>query len=499
MTKLFISLFFLLGLLLMTTALRANNIRIENVSIASQNTGQNYYMIEFDLAWDNSWRTSTFESNWDAAWVFLKFTPQNAQNWQHAWLNYNNGSNDGHIATGGATIRTLRNSYGTTTNGIGIMVYRNTDGIGNVDYQSLQVRWNYGANGLADDEAIEISVHAVEMVYVPQGAFYAGDGMGDFGQFEAGNSGQAFQITSENALTLGGTNANNLSNHNAANMLNADDFDYSTTQTLPAGFPKGYAAFYCMKYEVSQEQYADFLSHLSSAQRSDRSGPFYVNAVNVFPVRDGNHWAEADFPWRPMHYLSWADMATYLDWAGLRPMSELEYEKACRGALDPQLNELAWGNESWYTPELYTYENEGTPEETIATGMGTYAGNANSNSIYSGSATPVRCGIFAASAENKSRQETGATYWGIMEMSGNCYELVISVGNAQSRDFTGLHGDGVVTGTGNASFTLLLNWAFVSAIGVGYRSSEVSTRYGANYNNADRERWHGIRGVRTAN
>lgn len=475
----------------------ANNIQIENVSLASQNTAQDFYTIQFDLSWDNSWRTSTFESNWDAAWVFVKYTIKDQQDWRHADLHYVNGTSDGHSVPGNASIRTLNNTY-NTANGIGVMIYRSTDGIGTISFPSVQIRWDYGDNGLADDDIIEISVHAVEMVYVPQGDFYAGDGQQDFGQFEAGNTGQPFQITSEAQLTLGGTNSNNLSNNNAINMLNDDDFDYATTRTLPAGFPKGHDAFYCMKYETSQEQYAAFLSHLTSDQRSPRSGPQYVNAINVFPLRDGTHWATADFPYRPMHYISWADMATYLDWAGLRPMSELEYEKACRGPREGVPNEYAWGNASWYTPGLYTISGDGA-NEIVVDGLAVNAGNANSNSIYSGANLPVRCGIFAASATNKTRQETGATYWGIMEMTGNCYELMISVGNSQTRDFDGLHGDGNLQGSGNASFSLLADWAFVNAVGIGYRSSEVSTRYAANYNTSTRERWHGIRGIRSAN
>lgn len=485
-------------LVLLPFSLYSNNIQVENVAIESQNTTDDYYMISMDVSWSNSWRTSTYESNWDAAWVFIKYTLKNQQEWDHAYLHYVDGTNDGHIAPGGCTINTSNNSYGDLDRGIGVFIYRSSDGIGDVSYQNIQLRWDYGENGLADDDVVEISVNAIEMVYIPEGQFYVGDGQGDFGQFEAGDTGDPFLITSEGSLTLGGTNSNNLSNNNAINMLNDDDFDYATTQTLPADFPKGFQAFYTMKYEASQEQYAEFLRRLTSTQRSPRSGPHYVNAVNVFPITDGTHWAIADFAWRAMHYTSWLDMATYLDWAGLRPISELEFEKACRGPQDAVLNELAWGNNSWYITELYTFANNNSPSETIIGGLGVGAGNANSNSIYSGSATPVRCGIFAASAVNKTRQETGATYYGLMEMSGNCYELMISLGNSQTRDFSGRHGDGTITSSGNASFTLLTDWAFASATGVGYRSSEISTRYGANYNNADRELWHGIRGVRTA-
>ncbi|MCM1030075.1 MAG: glycine-rich protein, partial [Oscillibacter sp.] len=40
---------------------------------------------------------------------------------------------------------------------------------------------------------------------------------------------------------------------------------------------------------------------------------------------------------------------------------------------------------------------------------------------------PVRCGLFATSATNQT--QAGATYWGVMEMSGNLKELCVSVGN----------------------------------------------------------------------
>ena len=44
-----------------------------------------------------------------------------------------------------------------------------------------------------------------------------------------------------------------------------------------------------------------------------------------------------------LFYMCWADCATYADWAGLRPMTELEFEKACRGPLKPVPDEYAWG------------------------------------------------------------------------------------------------------------------------------------------------------------
>ncbi|MFK7972418.1 MAG: SUMF1/EgtB/PvdO family nonheme iron enzyme [Bacteroidia bacterium] len=489
----------LLILTSLSLSLCANNIQVTNVSLASQDAVRDFYMIEFDLSWENSWRSSTYESNWDAAWVFVKVTLKNQADWQHASLHYINGTSDGHVMPAGATYRTANNSYGTTSEGKGIFIYRDADGFGNVNFQNIQIRWDYGADGFRDADILEISVHGIEMVYVPQGAFYVGDGEGDYGQFEAGNTGNPYRITSEAAIILGGTNANNLSNNNAVNVNDPDDFDYGTLRSLPAAFPKGYDAFYCMKYETSQAQYASFLTKLTEVQKTDRDGPFTVNGSNVFPIRDGEGFAIADNPERAMDYLSWADIAAYLDWAALRPMSELEYEKACRGPLDPVEGEYAWGNRSWYRDWLYTLENAGTAQERITDGMGEGVGNANPFLSTVGGAELLRCGIFAASSVNHTRQETGATYWGIMEMTGNALEPLISVGNSQSRDFSGRHGDGTVTGSGNASFTLLTDWAFVNAVGVGRKYESVSRRLFINATRTDRVGYHGLRGVRTAN
>ncbi|MEZ4688543.1 MAG: hypothetical protein R3B47_21510, partial [Bacteroidia bacterium] len=64
---------------------------------------------------------------------------------------------------------------------------------------------------------------------------------------------------------------------------------------------------------------------------------------------------------------------------------------------------------------------------------------------------PVRCGIFAASATNPTREETGATYYGIMEMSGNLVERGVSMEFAPGLAFTGSHGDGLIDSIGNTN------------------------------------------------
>ena len=141
------------------------------------------------------------------------------------------------------------------------------------------MRWDYGVDGLADADSVEICVFGIEMVYIPQASFFIGDGLATFGQFEAATSGAPYQVTSEGLLTLGGGGAGSLGNNNGTGMTPADDYNDATPQTLPAAFPKGFNDFYIMKYELSQEQYVGFMNKLTRAQQTVR---MLANAAGEF-------------------------------------------------------------------------------------------------------------------------------------------------------------------------------------------------------------------------
>lgn len=429
----------LIPVLALTCMMQAlsNNIQVSNVALTGQNAGANTYQVKFDISWENSWRTSTFESNYDAAWIFVKYRVTPGVIWDHATI-----STTGNVAPTGGTVH-------VPSDGVGAFLYRNTNGMGNVNYTNVELRWNYGT-AFPDDAILEICVFAIEMVYVPQGAFLAGDAtLSPHGAFQTGDVNNPFNITSEASLTLGGTSTSNLSNNNNAGMTTADDFNYTTTQTLPAAYPKGFNALFVMKYEISQGQYADFLNKLTNAQATPRfpgfngSNQHTINNTGVPP----NIYV-AGSPDRACNYLGWADVAAYADWSGLRPMSELEFEKICRGTRPAAPDEYAWGT-PWVFNQAYTYANSGMPNE-VATNAATGSGNA----IYittRGTSGPRKCGLAAASVVTPTRQEAGATYYGVMEMSGNVWETTVSLGSAAGRAFVANHGNGIINSLGQST------------------------------------------------
>jgi formylglycine-generating enzyme required for sulfatase activity len=472
MKQIFIATATALMLLLAVGTANANNITVSNVSIAEMNTTSGYVMINFNISWENSWRISSGPSNWDAAWLFVKYRVGTGD-WQHATLSTTSGQ---HVAPSGSTIAAV-------SDGKGVFMYRSANGTGTVTWTNAQLRWNYQTDGVASNATnVEVKIIGIEMVYVPTGAFYVGDNKTSEASFFSGGTTNPYQITSENAITVANT---------AGNLYYTTGGDYGDgAGPIPAAFPKGYAAFYCMKYQITQGQYAEFLNLLTSAQATNR----YPNLNgNIRHTISGSHPNfSASTPDRACNYLSWADGIAYMDWSCLRPMTELEYEKACRGTLTPVSGEYAWGSTSITTAATIT--NDGTANETTTTG------NCNSNNwgIIDG---PLRVGCFAKAGT--TRVQSGATYYGIMEMHGNTREKTVTVGNVTGRNFTGINGDGVLDINGHCNTS---NCPDNTAVGSGLRGGDwfgdyftygtISTRIHATYTTTPRSLLYGFRGVR---
>ena len=466
----------------------ANNISISNISLENLNESSGWVQVEFDLSWENSWRISAGPSNYDAAWVFIKYRV-NSGNWQHAQLALTD-----FVATDGSVVDVV-------PDGIGAFVYRDSDGSGDINLQNLRLRWDYGS--INPNDIIDVQVFAIEMVYVPESAFALGGTSGnEIGKFYSSLSSQSYNVTSENAINIA-TGIGNLY-YSVATGNPGDQLG-----PIPATFPKGYNAFYCMKYEASQSQWVSFFNTLSSNQKTenDITGPSGKNDDNEVS-RNAISWVSGATnattlnPDIPMNYISNLNVSAYLDWAGLRPMTELEYEKACRGPIPAKSGEFAWGNAN-VALNPHTVINGAEPNELI-TNLETGTGNmaySETNGLTNG---PKRCGVFAASAVNKTREETGGSYYGIMELSGNVYERCITVGNPEGRSFTNANGDGVLTASGLANVN---SWPLAN-IGWGFRGgsyvnqsiyTRISDRNDAANSFSGANSRIGFRGVRSAN
>lgn len=389
----------------------ANNVVVTNVNLGPQvKTGPlatHYTHVNYDISWENSWRTSTNESNYDGCWIFVKYRKQSTSAWQHATIDI-----AGQVMPSGSTIK-------TSADGKGVWMYRNSDGIGNVSWSAAGLKWNYGADGVLDNENVEIRVFAVEMVYVPQSPFNLGNASGETYKFRDGLINTWFPITSENMITCG---------TNAGNLYAAGNFQSSGN--IPANFPKGFNAFWCMKYEISNQQYLDFLNSLDQTNANARNS---IGSTGSVPAMEISNPEKAALIGIPRNVLAW------FDWSAMRPLTEMEFEKACRGGNNvPVSLEFAWGNTS-ITP-INTPSNLNANNETWENG------NANYNG---GPGYAMRCGALATSSSN--RTTSGATFYGIMEMSGNLSEVVVYAGNPESRSFDGKHGDGVLNESAEAN------------------------------------------------
>lgn len=426
-------------LMAFTGILLANNISIGNLSLIGKNTTEKYVMVQFDISWENSWRTSTADPyNWDAAWVFIKYRVPGGE-WKHALLN-----NTGHTAPAECAITPgllyPDKAFDATTNlAMGAFIFRSADGKGTFAATEVQLRWYYGANSLLDIARVDIQVFAIEMVYVPKGNFYLGTGGLERCHFFCPFSYDDPYEANSNPVTVQGQSIFS----NPIN-LGAKDFDWkegidlnhiqnfwigggaftNKKETL-TNFPWGYPGFYCMKYEVSQQQYIDFLNTLTKTQ-----------ATNRYPSSRGMYLANGVYsttnPYKACS-MSILDGLAYGDWAGLRPMSEMEFEKACRGPKKPVKYEYAWGNKNIIRATVIY--NPGANNETV---------NDNANvANNSGVSSPLRVGVFAKA--NTTREQSGASYYGIMEMSGGQFETVIGVTGPVGRAYNGTHGDGILS------------------------------------------------------
>ena len=480
-------------LLFLPDLAKCNNLKINNLQLVTPDR------ISLEISWKNSWNLpdTTAPGNHDAVWLFVKWTNAGGP-WSHVQIDSDSTK---HTSTSMLVLI-------PSSDGIGIMIRRSAFGSGDILFQPIELALSQSITGTM----FELSAYGIEMVYVPEGSFFLGDGQ-QFHHFREESSGNPFLVSSAGSI----------------NGLSVGD-SIPIPQMIPDSFPNGYEGFYLMKYEITQDQYCDFLNTLEYDQQAARTaispsqlvgnwamttfGPFRnrivirhsgspPNLPAVFALdRQGNSVFNEpdDGGGRAASYLTWNDVAAYLDWAGLRPMTELEFEKACRGPESPLGGEFAWGTAS--VVDANTLVMDGTSMESVSEVSTSTAGLASHG--YLGPSGPLRSGF--GGSDSSSRLQLGAGYYGHAELSGNLWETCVSV-NQTGIGFTGESGDGQLSPIGEANQmswpsaegAIVRGGAHNSGITGPYRDLAISDRFYADLVPNTRRNTTGGRGAITLN
>lgn len=471
----------------------ANDVRIRGEAKV-QAINENTALITFPLSWEHSWRES---ESWDGVYLFVKYRRVGVNEpWHHAYL-----KEEGHRATGGGNVPAMEflpvkvenwnvlrydtiyagNYYPTsiyTEPAVpGVFLFRRVKGNGNIDIPRVSLEWDFKQGDLnlyhdvtIDDirnNRIEVSVQAVEMVFVPNGPYYLGDRVSGY-SFVSKDFDSAFYMDTDDSVKV-------------YIMGAAGSTGVKSAWVVPGLYPSGYTGFYTMKYEVSQEQYVNFLNRITYADQKKRIEndldalkpgqfafgkkdlPNYRNGIILqerFSTNDtavifgfdlnGDNPINSDDDGKSIACgsLTPDDVRAYSDWIGLRPHSEMEYEKSARQrnpAVVANSRSFAWGTpnfvalQNWNTS---TMSGDNSEEEKVLIANPAGQGRMNGPKVHN--LGPVRCGAFATEASDM--YTAGASKWGVMELTGNLAEIYYNA--RQGKDFNGeVFGDGNIWST----------------------------------------------------
>jgi formylglycine-generating enzyme required for sulfatase activity len=428
-------------------SLLANNLKLSNLNLVDSQT------LTVTVQWQHSWNVKGLKSpyNHDAAWLFFKYQKEGSNRWQHVSLSSQNMNHE--ITRGDPGLVSLEAVRDET----GLFIKRKQRGSGAVPQQSLSIQL---AKPL-DKGRYQFRAFGIEMVKVKTDSFYLGDGASNHA-LQVANSGKPYKVTHEGSIPVDST---------GNSLTSADKFP--PARDIPPDYPTGYEGFYAMKYEISQAQYVSFLNTLSPTQQANRIGndPTANKGTTAFPRSRGNRngivikepakggqpavfacdanpsspiGAVDDGLNRACNFLKWADVAAYLDWAGLSPMTETAFEKLCRGPQKPVKLGFAWGTDK--VTDANNLVNDGTPRESVKEPFKAQHGIASHG--YAGPKGPLRNGFNGTDSSN--RLTIGAGYYGALELSGNLWELVVTL-NQKGLNFKGNPGDGDLNNQGYAN------------------------------------------------
>ena len=410
---------FLIPFLLLTTLtnLSASDLKISNIEFQLDKDTTITPRVKMNIEWNNAWHNNR---NKDGVWIFIKF------NTTSGWYRHAKIAKDGHQIIDNP--KNIKGHFETGDNQAGLFLALDQNHRGKVNW-TIEVLLDRKSIEQVNFWQSQCKVYGIEMVYIPQGEFVLGDpgeaAMEHYAFYQSkgdGEKGGLYKIASESQAIKVGPEAGSL-----YYQVKTQAYQGDQKGTIPAAFPKGFQAFYCMKYELTQGQYVDFLNSISNDQTYHRANfngrDYYKNRGSIYFDRQSEKYV-AESPNRPCNYITWDDAMAYADWAGLRPMTEFEFTKASRGPEEPIAGEYPWGTAS---------------KAKLQRGVDLNDELVMFNEMDESELT------------NQNREVFGASYYWVMDLAGSLWEKVVTIGDEKGRAFTGNHGDGRVNGMGFAN------------------------------------------------
>lgn len=401
-------------LLLLAIPCLGSGIKVQN-SLFYKEAGRAYAVM--DISWENAFHVESDDGTYhDAAWLFFRWVNNEKKGYFPIHV-----KQEGHrqVSTGQPQVDlTFRPSH----DGMGVFISLTNPGEEDISTRivvELEVSDFDGINPRRQ----QLVPYAIEMVYVPEGPVTLGSpNTTDYGAlYQSDANGKPkglYQIKKENQTIEIGPENNKLY-YEAERGYEGDQ-----KGTIGKDYPKGVNGFYIMKYEPTQGQYADFLNCLPPAKQEPNdlslAEGYYDNRGTIRKV-DGIY--VADKPDRPCNYISWDEGIAYADWAGLRPMTEFEYTKACRGSREPVENEFPWNTNE----KIQVRRQVDGNGDLVYLDLDEGAINENNRDLY------------------------GVSLFRVHDLAGSMWERMISIGHEDGRNFTGSHGDGQLSEEGKAT------------------------------------------------
>ena len=408
-----VRIFVLLGMTTVPGVARANELQVSTGALQRDGGGATL-RVPVRVSWKNSWRNAR---NHDAVWLFVKLRVPPNVGYRHVRIA--GTSNEG--GSSPFTCQSSADRVGIFCRPAASTHRGDITGSIIVEIDTASVPPSVRAA-----QGLEARAFGLEMVYIPDGPFSVGDRdttsvsrAAFYRSTASGGHGGLFRITSEAPIRV--------APEEGALYYRAQSARYEGDRSgpVPAEFPKGTRAFYIMKYEILQGQYAEFLNTIApygASFRAPLGGRDYAAERGTIRIENGAYVAAK--PNRPANELSWDDGTAFADWAGLRPMTELEFSKAARGPVEPVALDYPWGTSS---------------KALLARRLG-----PDGDLVETGQADEARL-------SDETREALGASYWWVMDLAGSVWERAVTIGHPKGRAFQGTHGDGMLRDYGLAT------------------------------------------------